>query len=133
MAKIHAHYDNLKVARAAPRRLQDLEPEVPSDNNPGDAAAVRSMAIVNTAYGILSAPARRTASAGRARPVMSTALSPRLPELSRRAVKTDRRRGRFNYFPIAPLYTHCIKSRCIGGPMARSSGTDAVGDDRKYN
>jgi len=64
MAKIHTHYDNLKVARAAPPEViraayKALSQKYHPDKNPGDATAARIMAIVNTAYGILSEPARR--------------------------------------------------------------------------
>ena len=64
MAKIHTHYDNLKVARAAPPEViraayKALSQKYHPDKNPGDETAARIMAIVNTAYGILSEPARR--------------------------------------------------------------------------
>ncbi|GGE86055.1 J domain-containing protein [Massilia psychrophila] len=64
MAKTHTHYDNLKVARAAPPEViraayKALSQKYHPDKNPGDETAARIMAIVNTAYGILSEPARR--------------------------------------------------------------------------
>jgi hypothetical protein len=64
MAKIHTHYDNLKVARGAPPEViraayKALSQKYHPDKNPGDETAARIMAIVNTAYGILSEPARR--------------------------------------------------------------------------
>lgn len=64
MAKIHTHYDNLKVARLAPPEViraayKALSQKYHPDKNPGDETAARIMAIVNTAYGILSDPARR--------------------------------------------------------------------------
>ena len=64
MAKIHTHYDNLKVARAAPPEViraayKALSQKYHPDKNPGDETAARIMAVVNTAYGILSEPARR--------------------------------------------------------------------------
>ncbi|WLI89318.1 J domain-containing protein [Massilia sp. R2A-15] len=64
MAKIHTHYDNLKVARMAPQEViraayKVLTQKYHPDKNPGDEKAARIMAIVNTAYGILSDPARR--------------------------------------------------------------------------
>jgi hypothetical protein len=64
MAKIHTHYDNLKVARLAPPEViraayKALSQKYHPDKNPGDATAARIMAIVNTAYGILSDPVRR--------------------------------------------------------------------------
>ena len=64
MAKIHTHYDNLKVARLAPPEViraayKALSQKYHPDKNPGDETAARIMAIVNTAYGILSDPVRR--------------------------------------------------------------------------
>jgi hypothetical protein len=64
MAKIHTHYDNLKVARQAPREViraayKALSQKYHPDKNPGDEKAARIMAIVNTAYNILSDPVRR--------------------------------------------------------------------------
>src|SRR5205085_5351640 len=64
MAKIHTHYDNLKVARQAPQEVvraayKALSQKYHPDKNPGDEKAARIMAIVNTAYNILSDPVRR--------------------------------------------------------------------------
>src|SRR5450830_929282 len=64
MAKIHTHYDNLKVARLAPQEViraayKALSQKYHPDKNPGDEKAARIMAIVNTAYGILADPVRR--------------------------------------------------------------------------
>jgi hypothetical protein len=64
MAKIHTHYDNLKVARGAPQEViraayKALSQKYHPDKNPGDEKAARIMAIVNTAYNALSDPVRR--------------------------------------------------------------------------
>jgi len=64
MAKIHTHYDNLKVSRHAPQEViraayKALSQKYHPDKNPGDERAARIMAIVNTAYNILSDPIRR--------------------------------------------------------------------------
>jgi hypothetical protein len=64
MAKIHTHYDNLKVARLAPQEViraayKALSQKYHPDKNPGDEKAARIMAILNTAYGILGDPVRR--------------------------------------------------------------------------
>ena len=64
MAKIHTHYDNLKVARKAPQEViraayKALSQKYHPDKNQGDEQAARIMAILNTAYGILGEPARR--------------------------------------------------------------------------
>ena len=64
MAKIHTHYDNLKVARLAPQEViraayKALSQKYHPDKNPGDEKAARIMAILNSAYGILSDPVRR--------------------------------------------------------------------------
>src|SRR4051812_11911125 len=64
MAKIHTHYDNLKVARLAPQEViraayKALSQKYHPDKNPGDEKAARIMAIVNTAYTALNDPVRR--------------------------------------------------------------------------
>jgi curved DNA-binding protein CbpA len=64
MAKIHTHYDNLKVARLAPPEViraayKALSQKYHPDKNPGDEKAARIMAILNSAYGTLSDPLRR--------------------------------------------------------------------------
>lgn len=64
MAKIHTHYDNLKVARLAPQEViraayKALSQKYHPDKNPGDEKAARIMAILNSAYTTLSDPQRR--------------------------------------------------------------------------
>jgi curved DNA-binding protein CbpA len=64
MAKIHTHYDNLKVARLAPQEViraayKALSQKYHPDKNPGDEKAARIMAILNSAYGTLADPQRR--------------------------------------------------------------------------
>lgn len=64
MAKIHTHYDNLKVARMAPPEViraayKALSQKYHPDKNPGDEKAARIMAILNTAYSTLSDTQRR--------------------------------------------------------------------------
>jgi hypothetical protein len=64
MAKIHTHYDNLKVARAAPPEViraayKALSQKYHPDKNPGDEKAARIMAILNSAYGTLADTQRR--------------------------------------------------------------------------
>lgn len=64
MAKIHTHYDNLKVSRMAPQEViraayKALSQKYHPDKNPGDEKAARIMAILNGAYNTLSDPQRR--------------------------------------------------------------------------
>ena len=64
MAKIHTHYDNLKVARLAPPEViraayKALSQKYHPDKNPGDEKAARIMAILNSAYNTLSDAQRR--------------------------------------------------------------------------
>ena len=64
MARIHTHYDNLKVARKAPQEViraayKALSQKYHPDKNPGDEKAARIMAILNSAYGTLADPTRR--------------------------------------------------------------------------
>ena len=64
MARIHTHYDNLKVSRKAPQEViraayKALSQKYHPDKNPGDEKAARIMAILNSAYGTLADPVRR--------------------------------------------------------------------------
>jgi hypothetical protein len=64
MARIHTHYDNLKVSRRAPQEViraayKALSQKYHPDKNPGDDKAARIMAILNSAYGTLADPVRR--------------------------------------------------------------------------
>ncbi|MRW86457.1 DnaJ domain-containing protein [Pseudoduganella sp. FT26W] len=64
MAKIHTHYDNLKVSRMAPQEViraayKALSQKYHPDKNPGDEKAARIMAILNSAYETLSDTQRR--------------------------------------------------------------------------
>ena len=64
MAKIHTHYDNLKVARLAPQEViraayKALSQKYHPDKNPGDEKAARIMAILNSAYSTLADAQRR--------------------------------------------------------------------------
>lgn len=64
MAKIHTHYDNLRVTRNAPPKViraayKRLSQKFHPDKNPGNADAARIMAIINTSYKVLSDPDKR--------------------------------------------------------------------------
>jgi curved DNA-binding protein CbpA len=64
MAKIHTHYDNLKVARNAPPEViraayRTLSQKYHPDRNPGNSEAARIMAIINTSYQVLTDSAKR--------------------------------------------------------------------------
>ena len=64
MARIHSHYDNLKVSRKAPQEViraayKALSQKYHPDKNPHDEKAARIMAILNSAYGTLADPMRR--------------------------------------------------------------------------
>jgi DnaJ-class molecular chaperone len=64
MARIHTHYDNLKVARNAPPEViraayKTLSQKYHPDRNPGNADAVRIIKIINNAYEVLSDPVKR--------------------------------------------------------------------------
>lgn len=56
---VHTHYYNLKVARSAPPEVicaayKSLSQKYHPDKNPGNAEAVRIMAILNASYEVLS-------------------------------------------------------------------------------
>lgn len=64
MARIHTHYDNLKVSRNAPYEViraayKILSQKYHPDKNLGDKDASRIMAIINTSFEILSDPVKR--------------------------------------------------------------------------
>jgi DnaJ-class molecular chaperone len=64
MARIHTHYDNLKVARNAPPEViraayKTLSQKYHPDRNPGSRDAIRIIQIINLAYEVLSDPVRR--------------------------------------------------------------------------
>jgi DnaJ-class molecular chaperone len=64
MAKIHTHYDNLKVARNAPPEViraayKTLCQRFHPDRNGGDAGATRTFQIIHSAYEVLSDPVKR--------------------------------------------------------------------------
>lgn len=64
MARLHTHYDNLKVARDAPPEVisaayKSLSKKFHPDRNPGDPKAAKIMSIINRSYQILSDPIRR--------------------------------------------------------------------------
>lgn len=66
MAKIHTHYDNLKVTRNAPQEIiraayKTLSQKSHPDRNPGNADAARIMTIINASYEVLSDPNKRRA------------------------------------------------------------------------
>lgn len=64
MARIHTHYDNLKVARNAPPDViraayRTLSQRYHPDRNLENPEATRIMAIINTSYEVLSDPTKR--------------------------------------------------------------------------
>lgn len=66
MARIHTHYDNLKVARNAPPEViraayKTLSQKYHPDRNQDNPEAIRIIQIINTAYEVLSDPERRAA------------------------------------------------------------------------
>lgn len=66
MAKIHTHYDNLKVTRNAPQEIiraayKTLSQKFHPDRNPGNADAARIMSIINASHAVLSDPNKRRA------------------------------------------------------------------------
>lgn len=64
MSKIHTHYDNLKVARDAPPEViraayKTLCHKFHPDRHGGSAKATQTFQLINSAYEVLSDPARR--------------------------------------------------------------------------
>ncbi len=64
MARIHTHYDNLKVARDAPPEViraayKTLSQKYHPDRNGNSADAIRVIQLINLAYTVLSDPAKR--------------------------------------------------------------------------
>jgi DnaJ-class molecular chaperone len=64
MARVHTHYDNLKVPRHASTEViraayRTLLRKYHPDRNPGDSEAARIMRIINSSYAILADPIKR--------------------------------------------------------------------------
>ncbi len=64
MARIHTHYDNLKVARNAPPEViraayKTLSQKYHPDRNPNSPNAIRIIQMINLAYETLSDPVKR--------------------------------------------------------------------------
>ncbi|WP_414691347.1 J domain-containing protein [Noviherbaspirillum sp.] len=64
MARVHTHYDNLKVARDAPPEViraayKTLSQKHHPDRNGNSPDAMRIIQIINVAYEVLSDPAKR--------------------------------------------------------------------------
>lgn len=64
MARIHTHYDNLKVARNAPPEViraayKTLSQKYHPDRNPNKPDAIRIIKIINSAYEVLSDSVKR--------------------------------------------------------------------------
>lgn len=64
MARIHTHYDNLKVARNAPPEViraayRTLSKKYHPDHHPDNPDAIRIIQLINTAYDVLSDATRR--------------------------------------------------------------------------
>ena len=64
MARIHTHYDNLKVARNAPPEViraayKTLSQKYHQDRNPDSPNAIRIIQMINLAYETLSDPVKR--------------------------------------------------------------------------
>ncbi|WP_151634595.1 J domain-containing protein [Noviherbaspirillum aerium] len=64
MGQLHTHYDNLKVARNAPPEViraayKTLSQKYHPDRNSDNPDAIRVIQIINSAYAVLSDPAKR--------------------------------------------------------------------------
>lgn len=64
MARIHTHYDNLKVARDAPPEViraayRTLSKKYHPDHHPDNPESIRIIQLINSAYDVLSDPVRR--------------------------------------------------------------------------
>lgn len=64
MARVHTHYDNLKVARNAPPEViraayKTLSQKYHPDRNGNSEKAIRIIQIINSAYEVLSDPVKR--------------------------------------------------------------------------
>lgn len=64
MARVHTHYDNLKVARDAPPEViraayKTLSQKHHPDRNGNSKEAIRIIQLINTAYEVLSDPVKR--------------------------------------------------------------------------
>ncbi|HJV72765.1 MAG TPA: J domain-containing protein [Noviherbaspirillum sp.] len=112
MARVHTHYDNLKVARNAPPEViraayKTLSQKHHPDRNGNSENAIRIIQIINSAYDVLSDPGKRRehdewiarAEAETIRVTEKKNVNPSRPTSPRQSSKTTRRRSSFHIYP----------------------------------
>ena len=112
MARVHTHYDNLKVARNAPPEViraayKTLSQKHHPDRNGNSENAIRIIQIINSAYEVLSDPEKRRehdewivrAESESIRVTEKKNANPPRPNPSRQSQKSARRRSSFHIYP----------------------------------
>jgi DnaJ-class molecular chaperone len=102
MARIHTHYDNLKVARDAPPEViraayKTLSQKHHPDRNSNSSDAIRIIQLINNAYEVLSDPDKRQehdAWIARAEAGMDNSPPYKPPHHSRRSSRNTHHRSR---------------------------------------
>lgn len=109
MARIHTHYDNLKVARDAPPEViraayKTLSQKYHPDRHGNSPEAIRIIQIINSAYAVLSNPEKRREHD---------------EWIQRSEAKEDR--------PSGPEFRECSESRPARKPSRRSHRRHSFG------
>jgi DnaJ-class molecular chaperone len=119
MARIHTHYDNLKVARDAPPEViraayKTLSQKYHPDRNGDSVDAIRVIQLINSAYAVLSDPDKRREHddwIARTEALHHSAAAPGFHECSvmyseRKKSKRSRRRNSFGFHFHGARYMH---------------------------
>ena len=117
MARVHTHYDNLKVARNAPPEViraayKALSQKHHPDRHGNSPEAIRIIQLINTAYEVLSDPARRREHDEWIADAEGEQLESSAQTRSTRTTRTSRKSARHTAQPAHP-------GRSRSTPMAR--------------
>lgn len=137
MMDLHTHYDNLKVARNAPPEIiraayKTLSQKFHPDRNPGNQSATRTFQIINSAYEVLSDPAKRrehdewiAMAEGKKRPAPERARHPGVGNPAVDAASDDQSWQQFTSFQAHVIPQHTmfkpLKNALRGGLTKRQA------------
>lgn len=125
MSKVHTHYDNLKVARDAPPEViraayKTLCHKFHPDRHGGSVKATQAFQLINSAYEVLSDPARRLKHDEWIAKMEASPARTGTQALPPRWNGKERRRRPWSVPPVAPAVAE------MGGKLKRSGATLAL-------